>query len=215
MTKAPARTQRTLASPVIATGIAATVLIAAGAFILSFAALTDLAVMAGIDPALAWIWPVIVDGLIVAATVSIVALAGHDARTMAYPWALLLGGAAVSTGANAVHAILAADTASVPAWVSAVVASMPPIILLSVTHLSVILVQKAGAKPAKKGRAAAAPARRSRVRQPETAAEPNAVQAAAAEDQPSEPDQPQAPRLVSNVTRLHAEDREDELKTAV
>lgn len=165
MSRSTARApQRGLARPVVATGIAATVLIAAGAFILSFAALADLAAMAGISPALAWIWPVIVDGLIVAATVSIVALAGHEARTMAYPWALLLGGAAVSTGANAVHAILASGASTVPAWVSAVVASMPPIVLLAVTHLSVILVQKAGVKPAKKARPA--PARRAETPKP-------------------------------------------------
>lgn len=213
MSRTPARAaQRGLARPVVATGIAATVLIAAGAFILSFAALADLAAMAGISQSLAWIWPVIVDGLIVAATVSIVALAGHDTRTMAYPWALLLGGAAVSTGANAVHAILAAGQSTVPPWVSAIVASMPPIILLAVTHLSVILVQKAGVSPAKKARTT--PARRAETRKAEqpTAKAENAESAGA--DQPESTD-PEQQYTRSNVMQLHGDDREGALKTAV
>lgn len=190
MTKSP-RTTRPLSRPVVATGIAATVLIAAGAFVLSFAALTDLAVMAGISPALAWIWPVIVDGLIVASTVSIVALAGHDRRTMAYPWVLLLGGAFVSTAANAVHAILAADGQGVPAWVSAVVASMPPIVLLAVTHLSVVLVQKAGVKPAAR-----------KIRGARSAARPKA------EETPARPAPEPAPPVLQLIEKEQAEDQE-------
>lgn len=149
--------KNSLSRPVIATGIAATVIIAAGAFTLSFAALTDLARMSGISPELAWIWPVIIDGLIVAATVAIVALAGAEKRRLAYPWALLFGGALVSTGANAVHAVLTstASASGVPAAVAAIVASMPPIVLLAVTHLCVVLVQ---APPAAKSRRT--PARR-------------------------------------------------------
>lgn len=151
-----------LSRPIVATGIATTVLIAAGAFILSFASLTDLASRSGINPALAWIWPIIVDGLIVAATVAIVALAGHDRRTLAYPWFLLGLGALVSTAANSVHAIISVDQnhGGVPPVVSAIVAAMPPLVLLAITHLTVILVQKAAPAPAPKkkpARQAAAP----------------------------------------------------------
>lgn len=151
-----------LSRPIVMTGFAATVIIAAGAFILSFAALTDLAVMSGLDPNLVWIWPIIVDGLIVASTVAIVALAGHEKKVLAYPWFLLFFGAVVSTAANAVHAILAVgDSGAVPAAVSAIVAAMPPVVLLAITHLTVILVQKSGAKPPKK---AVSAARRSTAR---------------------------------------------------
>lgn len=158
------RTGAPLSRPIVATGIATTVLIAAGAFVLSFASLTDLAARAGIFPALAWIWPIIIDGLIVAATVAIVALAGHDRRTLAYPWALLFLGALVSTAANSVHAIITVDQnhGGVPPAVSAVVAAMPPLVLLAITHLTVILVQKAAPAPApKKKPTRAAGARRS------------------------------------------------------
>jgi hypothetical protein len=145
-----------LSRPIVATGIATTVLIAAGAFILSFASLTDLASRSGINPALAWIWPIIVDGLIVAATVAIVALAGHDRRTLAYPWFLLGLGALVSTAANSVHAIISVDQnhGGVPPVVSAIVAAMPPLVLLAITHLTVILVQKAAPAPAPKRKSA-------------------------------------------------------------
>ena len=87
---------------VLRTAVAATVLIAVGAFVLSFDALTDLARRSGINANLAWIWPIIVDGMIVASTVAIVALNGHSRRAMIYPWSLLFFGAIVSTAANSV-----------------------------------------------------------------------------------------------------------------
>lgn len=166
-----------LSRPIVATGIATTVLIAAGAFVLSFASLTDLASRSGINPALAWIWPIIVDGLIVAATVAIVALAGHDRRTLAYPWSLLFLGAVVSTAANSVHAIISVDQnhGGVPPVVSAIVAAMPPLVLLAITHLTVILVQKAAPAPApkkKSARLAPAPRKESTAPVPAPVQEP-------------------------------------------
>lgn len=129
---------------VLLTAVGTTVLIAVGAFILSFAALTDLAERSGIEGHLAWIWPIIVDGMIVAATVAIVALNGHNRRAMVYPWTLLFFGASVSTAANSVHAILTVGNlrSGVPALVSALVAAMPPVVLLAITHLTVHMYQK-------------------------------------------------------------------------
>ncbi|MBO1268573.1 DUF2637 domain-containing protein [Arthrobacter cavernae] len=129
---------------VLLTAVGTTVLIAVGAFILSFAALTDLAQRSGIDTQLAWIWPIIVDGMIVASTVAIVALNGHSRRAMIYPWTLLFFGAIVSTAANSVHAILTVDTirSGIPPVVSALVAAMPPVVLLAITHLTVHMYQK-------------------------------------------------------------------------
>jgi hypothetical protein len=137
--------------------LAGTIVLAAGAFILSFASLSNLAQLAGISHSLAWIWPLIVDGLIVVSTMAILALAGQSRRVMYYPWALLAGGSLVSVAANSLHAILAA-AGTVPAVVSALVAAVPPVVLLAVTHLSVVLVQYAGEQPAKatkRGRRAA------------------------------------------------------------
>ncbi|MBO1903150.1 DUF2637 domain-containing protein [Leucobacter weissii] len=115
-----------------------TVLIGGGAFWLSFTALADLAVRSGIAAGQAWIWPLLVDGLIVVATVAVVALDGH--RSAWYPWALLIAGAGMSVTANAAHAIVAA-TASVPALLAAIVAAVPPLVLLASTHLTVVLTR--------------------------------------------------------------------------
>ncbi|WP_019482630.1 DUF2637 domain-containing protein [Arthrobacter sp. TB 23] len=122
----------------VITAVAGTVFIAAGAFWLSFTALADLAARSGVGGRQAWAWPLIVDGIIVVATVAVVALAGH--RSTWYPWALLIGGAAVSVTANAIHAVVAAD-ADVPDVLAASVAAVPPVVLLAITHLTVILTR--------------------------------------------------------------------------
>lgn len=122
----------------VLTSVAGTVFIAAGAFWLSFTALADLAARSGVGASQAWAWPLIVDGIIVVATVSAVALAGQ--RSAWYPWALLIGGAAVSVTANAIHAVVAAD-ADVPGVLAAAVAAVPPVVLLAITHLTVILTR--------------------------------------------------------------------------
>src|SRR5690625_3555665 len=122
----------------VVTAVAGTVFIAAGAFWLSFTALADLAARSGVGGSQAWAWPLIVDGIIVVATVAVVALAGQ--RSAWYPWALLIGGAAVSVTANAIHAVVAAD-ADVPGVLAAAVAAVPPVVLLAITHLTVILTR--------------------------------------------------------------------------
>ena len=124
----------------VVTAVSGTVFIAAGAFWLSFTALADLAARSGVGAGQAWAWPLIVDGIIVVATVAVVALAGQ--KTAWYPWALLMGGAAVSVTANAIHAVVAAD-ADVPGVLAASVAAVPPVVLLAITHLTVILTRPA------------------------------------------------------------------------
>lgn len=122
----------------VVTAAGGTVFIAAGAFWLSFTALADLARRSGIEAGQAWAWPLIVDGIIVVATVAVVALAGH--RQAWYPWVLLAAGAVVSVTANAIHAVVAAD-ADVPPVLAASVAAVPPLVLLAITHLTVILTR--------------------------------------------------------------------------
>lgn len=124
----------------VVTAVSGTVFIAAGAFWLSFTALADLAARSGVGAGQAWAWPLIVDGIIVVATVAVVALAGQ--KSAWYPWALLIGGAAVSVTANAIHAVVAAD-ADVPGVLAAAVAAVPPVVLLAITHLTVILTRPA------------------------------------------------------------------------
>jgi hypothetical protein len=88
-----------------------------------------------------------VDGIIVVATVSVVALAGR--RGVWYPWVLLVGGATVSVTANAIQAGLS-KTVTVPHAMAAAVAAVPPIVLLAITHLTVVLT-KPGPEPPPSG----------------------------------------------------------------
>lgn len=128
----------------VVTAATGTVLIGIGAFWLSFMALADLAAQSGIAPGQAWIWPLLVDGLIVVSTIAVVALDGRWGAW--YPWALLICGALVSVAANALHAIVAAD-ASVPAMLAATVAAVLPLVLLASTHLTVVLTRSTTAPP--------------------------------------------------------------------
>jgi hypothetical protein len=125
---------------VIAVAAPGDLFIGAGAFRLSFASLVDLAQRAGLDTDEAWVWPLIVDGLIVVATVAVVALDGHGPRATRYPWILLITAAAVSVAANAIHALVAPNV-SVPAVVAGCVGAVPPLVLLGTTHLTVELIR--------------------------------------------------------------------------
>lgn len=125
---------------VVAAAVTGTFALALAAFLLSFEALRDLARLAGIPAGQAWLWPLIVDGVILQATISVVALreAGQTARRFA--WILLAAGSGVSVAANITHAILTAD-ARVPGLVAALVASVPPLVLVAMTHLTVELLR--------------------------------------------------------------------------
>lgn len=125
---------------VIVLAVTGTILLALGAFWLSFTTLRDLAVLSGISEEQAWIWPLIVDGVILEATISVVALRNSAPSARRFAWLLLAAGAGVSVAANITHAIVAADT-RVPALIAALVASVPPLVLLAMTHLTVELTR--------------------------------------------------------------------------
>lgn len=118
----------TPSAPLVVT-MAGTAAICMAAFWLSYEALTDLADRSGITTP--WLWPLIVDGLIIVATVAVVARVGT------YAWLLLLAGAAISVAGNVLHASLPEGV--LPGWLRATVAAVPPIALVAVTHLAVIL----------------------------------------------------------------------------
>jgi len=143
------RRERSVSRWAVGTAIALTVLIALVAFILSFAALHDLAVRSGIAPALAWGWPVIVDGMIVGATVALVAMSAHEPRARRYPWTVLVIGAVVSVSGNVAHAVYGDPQArAVPVLVAAGVAAFAPLALLLFTHLTVTITRKAAPRSA-------------------------------------------------------------------
>lgn len=123
------------------TAVTGTVLVAAGAFWLSYTALCDLARRAGIDVGQAWAWPLIVDGIIVVATVSVVALSPYGRAATWYPWMLLVAGALVSVAANAAHAVVGVDPGT-PPQLAAAVSAVPPLVLVAITHLTVELPRR-------------------------------------------------------------------------
>lgn len=154
---------------VLGVAVAGTVFIALGAFWLSFTSLSALARSCGIPADRAWMWPLIVDGVIVVATVSVVAMSGstQDRRAVRYPWLLLSAGAGVSVLANASHAIVTAD-ARVPSVLAALVAAVPPVVLVAITHLTVELTRRprSGSPASASGRAAQRSQRPSRTTAP-------------------------------------------------
>lgn len=128
------------------TSVVGTGMLALGGFTLSFAALRDLAVRVGMPADLAWLWPLLIDGMIVEATLAVVALAQRGSRAVWYAWFLLAVGAVVSVGSNSVHAMLTGH-----GWAGAAAASVPPVVLLATTHLTVLLMAapEASALPAR------------------------------------------------------------------
>ena len=101
---------------------------------ISYTALADLAARAGLGLWQAHAWPLVVDGLILAATRAVVTFGGHDARR--YAWVLLGCAAAASIAGNMAHALLPAGPVH-PA-IAAVVAVVPPVAALAMTHLAVV-----------------------------------------------------------------------------
>lgn len=130
---------------VVVLAVGGTVLLALGAFWLSFTTLRDLAVLSGIPEGQAWVWPLIVDGVILEATISVVALRNSARPARRFAWVLLAAGAGVSVAANITHAVVTAHT-EVPALIASLVASVPPLVLLAMTHLTVELTRNSTAR---------------------------------------------------------------------
>lgn len=101
---------------------------------LSYTALADLASRAGLGAHEAAAWPLVVDGLILAATRAVVTFGGHDARR--YAWVLLGCAASASIVGNVAHAVL--PPGPVHPAIAAVVAVVPPVGALAMTHLAVV-----------------------------------------------------------------------------
>lgn len=141
-TVAASRSHGGVSRGVIVAAVTGTFALALGAFLLSFGALQDLARLAGIPDGQAWLWPLIVDGVILQATISVVALRDAASSARRFAWMLLVAGTGVSVAANITHAVLTADE-RVPGLVAALVASVPPLVLVAMTHLTVELIRNA------------------------------------------------------------------------
>jgi Protein of unknown function (DUF2637) len=114
---------------VSATGV---LVLAAAAFTLSYDALHQLALDSRVRPALAWLWPVVIDGTIVVALLTVLA-ANRAAIRAGYPWALAGLFSAASVAFNIAHA---PDRP-----VAQLVFATAPVALVLTTHL---LMQQLG-----------------------------------------------------------------------
>ncbi|OQQ28679.1 XRE family transcriptional regulator [Prescottella equi] len=112
---------------------AATYAIAVLAFALSYSNLAALAGRAGYGPAMAHVWPLVVDGLAVVATAAVMRLRA----SRVYAWSLLAAATAVSIVAGAAAHLLPAGP--LPGWAGAAVAVVPPLCMLVAPHLAVQL----------------------------------------------------------------------------
>jgi hypothetical protein len=121
----------------IATVFVLTLALALGAFLLSFESLQELARASNIT--LAWLWPLIIDGFIITATIASYVLRGRTSVSW-YAWASLVLFAGASIAGNAVHALLSADVIRVPVWAAALVNAAPAIALLIASHLLIIML---------------------------------------------------------------------------
>ncbi|QIS09383.1 DUF2637 domain-containing protein [Nocardia arthritidis] len=110
------------------------------AFVLSFAALRDLAKLAQVPAEWAWCLPVVIDGTIIQATLGVLVLA-HSPERRCWFVRVLAVGAAVSIAGNSLHAVAAGR--ELPWWISAMVAAIAPISLLVDTHGLAVLVRAA------------------------------------------------------------------------
>jgi len=120
---------------------AASVGVGALAFWLSYSSLSDLAARYGVPEGQAFAFPLVVDGLVIVATVSAAALKGRAAS--AYAWTLLILGTTVSVAGNAVHANTVVGNP-----VAVGISVIPPVFLLVVTHLTILLARQEWAKGA-------------------------------------------------------------------
>lgn len=146
-----------IAALLLATGIAAG--ITTGAFVLSFAVQRDLAHQAGIPQHLTWVFPAIVDGAILGATIAVVALSKIGGTTPGKTFFTTLAVAVVfiSVYGNAYHAYQGAGNVERlvaagrdPGYMplsptgAALIAVIPPLLVLAFTHGIGILIKAIG-----------------------------------------------------------------------
>lgn len=113
------------------------VVVIAVSFAISFTALVELALMARIPPAVAWGWPVVVDGTMVVATFGTVLLASRTSRIVrTYPWLVLLTFGVLSIYANGIHSVGGQITETE----AFIVGAVAPLALLASTHLLVVML---------------------------------------------------------------------------
>jgi Protein of unknown function (DUF2637) len=144
---------------------AGVLVLAAAAFTLSYDALHQLALDSRVRPGLAWMWPVVIDGTIVVALLTVLAAKRANAHT-GYPWTLAGLFSAASVAFNIAHA---PDRP-----VAQLVFAMAPVALVLTTHL---LMQQASWRPQRPTMAGQAPIPTASDGQPPAAPDTGAAKA--------------------------------------
>lgn len=138
---------------------AAAGLVLVTAMALSYDALAELGRAAGILPVLSWIYPVLIDGLLVVGVVAAVTLRQARVRIRLYAWAVISGATAISVVGNGTHALAHGGVLVLPAWGAVLASAVPAGSLASALHLLVVIARHSGHAPA--GTAAPVPTARS------------------------------------------------------
>lgn len=114
-----------------------------------------MAVLAGTDPQLAWLLPVVIDGAIVATTVIALGLSQHTDRRTVGGRRLIQGVLITAAGAsilgNSYHAILEPD--ALPSAVAAGIAAVATVFLLAMTEVLTVILRAPRTYKASKVRA--------------------------------------------------------------
>lgn len=110
-------------------------LIGISAFTKSGISLWQLATASGYPATLGWVLPLVLDGMVILATLMLVVDASHRW----FAWTLLILGSVASTAGNIVHVSMADYSSSFT--VAALAAAAPPLVLLVTTHLMIQLVR--------------------------------------------------------------------------
>jgi hypothetical protein len=101
----PAEAHRVLRFVALAAVILGVLVLAAAAFVLSYAGIHALALAAGVTPALARIYPLAFDAMGVVASAAVLSLRGAGVVTRCYAWLAMLLLLCAAAGADVLHAI--------------------------------------------------------------------------------------------------------------
>src|SRR5262249_18421950 len=117
--------------------------VALAAGIISYSALAALARAVGGDWWLAWLYPLVVDGVLGVGTVAALVLREAPLKTRMYIWTLIGAAIAVSVSGNALHAERGLE---LPPLAAAAASAVPAASLAAALHLLVIIVRASGVR---------------------------------------------------------------------
>ncbi|WP_433516480.1 DUF2637 domain-containing protein [Nonomuraea sp. CA-143628] len=125
----------------IAVAVVALVAVVAGAFVLSFAAITAVSEAAHIDAGLSWLMATSVDGAMTVGTMTALVLKMLGRKT-GYAWFVVLAGVTISIACNALHATQSVGTdVTLEGWQQGAVSAIPAVALALSLHLLILLIE--------------------------------------------------------------------------